>query len=243
MTPTDPADPAAGDRPVRSRRASRSVRRGERFVSDFASPDYVLVRPEDQVAASSVAAIVRQRLDSLAPGEFLHSRDVPGVRTAVNAAFALELAARADLVRVRPGLFWKGTKSRFGAGRPSALAAALAIAGTGAGPSGWSAVYALGLTTLVPVRPTIAVAGRRVRIAGCAVVTRSNLQRVLLNPTEIAVLEVVHGGLLDHDDASASAALFSKAGDGVIDPVRLRAVAAAEHPRRIAVELEALLGT
>jgi len=61
------------------------------------------------------------------------------------------------LVRVRPGLYYKGVHTALGLTEPHPLDVALQIAGQGSGPAGFSAASALGLTTQVPSVIEVAV--------------------------------------------------------------------------------------
>jgi hypothetical protein len=72
----------------------------------------------------------------------------------------------------------------------------MAIAGAGAGPASVSATALLGLTTQVPAVETIAVPGRiPTPPTGVRFVSRSIERRILgLEPTEVAVLEVLRDG-------------------------------------------------
>lgn len=141
--------------------------------------------------AASIADSIRASVEAAPVGAFIRSADVSGPRAAVNTALS-RLAAAGDLVRVRNGLYWKGVKSRFGAGRPGLLDAAIAVAGTdGAGPSGWSAAHALGLSTQLPATPEVAVAGPVPSFAGVRFHKRNNLARRNLGFWEIALLEAL----------------------------------------------------
>jgi hypothetical protein len=140
---------------------------------------------------ASVANEVRAVVAAAPAGTFIRSTDLPGPRSAVNTALS-RLSSVGDVVRVRQGLYWKGVKSRFGTGRPSLLDGAIAAAGRcGAGPSGWSAAQALGLSTQIPATPEVAVAGPVPSYGGVRFHRRNNLARRDLGFWEIAVLEVL----------------------------------------------------
>jgi hypothetical protein len=139
----------------------------------------------------TVAAEVRAVVRATPAGGFIRSADISGTRAAVNTALS-RLAAAGEVVRVRNGLYWKGVKSRFGAGRPGLLDAAVAAAGRdGVGPSGWSAAQVLGLSTQLPATPEVAVAGPAPSFKGVRFHRRNNLARRDLGFWEIAVLEVL----------------------------------------------------
>jgi hypothetical protein len=141
--------------------------------------------------AASVASEVRAVVAAAPVGTFIRSTDIPGSRAAVNTALS-RLSSVGDVVRLRHGLYWKGVKSRFGAGRPALLDGAIAAAGTrGVGPSGWSAAQALGLSTQIPATPEVAVAGPAPSYEGVIFHKRNNLARRELGVWEIAILEVL----------------------------------------------------
>ena len=140
---------------------------------------------------ASVAGAVRAAIAAAPAGTFIRNADVPGSRAGVNTALS-RLAADGEVVRVRNGLYWKGVKSRFGSGIPGLLDAAIAAAGgDGAGPSGWSAAQALGLSTQVPAIPEVAVAGPVPSLRGVRFHKRNNLARRDLSVCEIALLEAL----------------------------------------------------
>jgi Family of unknown function (DUF6088) len=141
--------------------------------------------------AASVAETVRAVVAEAPAGTFIRSADVPGSRAAVNTALS-RLATAGELLRVHHGLYWKGVKSRFGPGRPGLVDVAMAVVGPdGAGPSGWSAAQALGLSTQVPAEPEVAVAGPVPSFVGVRFHRRNNLARRDLGFWEIALLEAL----------------------------------------------------
>jgi Family of unknown function (DUF6088) len=152
---------------------------------------YDLLAREERAVTASVAGAVRAVIAAAPAGTFIRNADVPGSRAGVNTALS-RLAADGEVVRVRNGLYWKGVKSRFGSGIPGLLDAAIAAAGgDGAGPSGWSAAQALGLSTQVPAIPEVAVAGPVPSLRGVRFHKRNNLARRDLSVCEIALLEAL----------------------------------------------------
>jgi hypothetical protein len=136
---------------------------------------------------------IRERVESAAPGTFFRSRDFPGSTSAVETAMS-RLAGSGMLKRVHRGLYWKGVRSRFGPGRPPALAVGMELAGgRGVGPAGWTASHVLGLTTQVSPITELTVVGRKPPRApeGIRFHTRANLDRLGLRFHEIALLEVL----------------------------------------------------
>ena len=179
----------------------------------------------------STAALVKARVVSTPRGSFVRSRDFPGSSSAVDMALSRLVSERGPLVRVGRGVYWKGVDSRFGTGAPPALEAALEVAGPGAGPAGWSALRFLGLTTQLPALPHVAVPGRQPALRNARVSKRSNALRVLLNPAEVAVLEVLREDWIDRIDGGHKAlveALRRLTTDGQIRPGSIDEVAARE---------------
>ena len=179
----------------------------------------------------STAALVRDRVISTPRGSFVRSADFPGSSSAVDMALSRLASATGPLVRVGRGVYWRGVDSRFGAGAPPALEAALEVAGSGAGPAGWSALRFLGLTTQLPALPHVAVPGRQPALRNARVSKRSNALRVLLNPAEVAVLEVLREDWIDRIDGGHEAlteALRRLTTDGQVRPDSLDEVAGRE---------------
>ena len=179
----------------------------------------------------STAALVRDRVISTPRGSFVRSADFPGSSSAVDMALSRLASATGPLVRVGRGVYWRGVDSRFGAGAPPALEAALEVAGPGAGPAGWSALRFLGLTTQLPALPHVAVPGRQPALRNARVSKRSNALRVLLNPAEVAVLEVLRKDWIDRIDGghkSLVEALRRLSTGGQIRPGSVDEVAARE---------------
>ncbi|MGY1901240.1 DUF6088 family protein [Nocardia gipuzkoensis] len=127
-------------------------------------------------------------------GSFVRTNRLPGTSAAATSAVK-RACQRGELVRIRRGLYFKGAKSRYGMARPSAEAIAVEVLGTtGAGPTGFSAARAFGLTTQVPAEPAMVVTGLvPSAVPGVKVSTRGNLRRLALTSLEIAALELLRG--------------------------------------------------
>jgi hypothetical protein len=138
----------------------------------------------------TTAEMIRRKVQEVPAGTFVRPADLPGTRPAVLTALS-RLHADGELVRVRNGLYWKGLRSRFGSGRPNLLDAAVAVAGTGAGPTGWSATQILGLSTQLPAVPEVAVAGPVPTLEGVRFHRRNNAARHELNFFEVALMEAL----------------------------------------------------
>lgn len=143
--------------------------------------------------AVTTSAMIRKRVESADPGTFFWTSDFEGSTSAVETAMS-RLARAGLLRRVHRGLYWKGVRSRFGSGRPPALALGVELAGRrGVGPAGWTASHVLGLSTQVPPTTELSVAGRHAPSApaGLRFHTRANLDRLGLRFHEIGLLEVL----------------------------------------------------
>jgi hypothetical protein len=198
------------------------------------------------VSNVSVAPEVRKRV--------LHSRDrfwrpenFDGSPEAVAKALS-RLAHAGELRRVRRGLYWRGTPTRLGmAPPPPARFVHEVIDAAGTGPAGWSAGLALGLSTQVPRRETIAVPGRAPRNPGSVrFVSRaasSKRRDERLRPSEIALLEVLRdwNNLVE---VPADTALERIAGLAESGALRLDRVvrASTTEPPRVRERLRRLLG-
>lgn len=139
----------------------------------------------------SMAAAVRERVSSSAPGVFLRRKDFVGSDRAVESELSRMVLA-GELIRVRRGIYYRGRPTRFGMTRPSLVDAAIAVAGPGSGPAGVSAAHLLGLTTQVPGIVEIGAAGKVPEaMKGVRFRLRPYGRRGLgLTPVEVAVLEV-----------------------------------------------------
>lgn len=142
------------------------------------------------VAAPSAA---REWVMTRPPGTYFRTADVPGTAASVDSALSRLAVADGPIERVRQGVYWrKGATTRFGSTRPDPAQIALVAAGAGAGPAGASAANIVGLSTQVPRQPHVAVVGRAPKgLHGVRITARANPHRVLLTPTEVAVLESV----------------------------------------------------
>lgn len=159
-------------------------------VKFFTFLAYFLYEGSDMAPLRSAA---REWVMSCPPGTYFTTADVPGTPGSVDSALSRLAGPDGPIQRVRRGVYWrKGTQTRFGSAKPDPVRIALAAAGAGAGPAGATAANTVGLSKQVPRRPHIAVVGRVPKgLRGVQITARVNPHRVLLNPTEIAVLESV----------------------------------------------------
>lgn len=147
-------------------------------------------RPPMNATPTSTAEQVRARVLRSRRSRFWHAHDFAGPVGAVSAEL-VRLAAVGELARIRPGLYWRGQRTRFGMVRPSQLAVALRVAGRGAGPTGVTGAHALGLTSQVPGTILVAVPGTApAGWDGVRFESRPRRRRVLTS-VEVAVVEVL----------------------------------------------------
>lgn len=155
----------------------------------------ILCQVFDTIFPMTIALGTAGKVLQAAPvGTFVHTKNLPGSSAA--AASAVKRAhQRGELIRIRKGLYFKGTKTRYGMTRPPAEAVVVEVLGkTGVGPTGYSAARAFGLTTQVPATPAMAITGHRAPTGlPVKVTTRSNTARAVLRPLEIAALELLRG--------------------------------------------------
>jgi hypothetical protein len=142
----------------------------------------------------SVSLSPGQHLEGVPAGSFVHVDALPGSRAAASSA-ASRAHKRGELIPIRKGLYWKGTRTRYGMSRPPSEAAAVEILGkVGVGPTGHTAARALGLTTQLPATPALTIAGPvPSSVPGVRVSRRNNMRRRELSYTEIALLELLRG--------------------------------------------------
>lgn len=133
-------------------------------------------------------------LAAIPSGSFVRVSDLPGSATARSCAVSRARKA-GTLLPIRNGLYFKGVKTRYGMTRPSSEDIAMQVLGsTGVGPTGVSAARALGLTTQVPARPSLTIAGTvPTSVPGVTVSKRNNMGRRNLRYAEIALVELLRG--------------------------------------------------
>ena len=198
------------------------------------------------MSETSVAKAIRKRVLP-SRNRFWRPEDFEASPDAVAKTLS-RLAEAGELRRVRRGLYWRGTPTRLGmAPPPPERLAGEVVGGSGTGPGGWSAALALGLSTQVPRRETIAVPGRAPRDPGAihfvsrAASTKRRDER--LRPVEVALFEVLRDwdGLVEvpTDDAIERIGRLVDAGALRLD--RLVRASATEPPR-VRERLRSLLG-
>ena len=181
---------------------------------------------------------------NLPSGSYLRVGSLPGspaaARTAIHRA-----AKRAELASVSRGLYYKGTKTRYGMTTPPPEDVALELLGrVGVGPAGVSAARAFGLTTQIPAMSELAAAGPvSTKIRNVVVHKRNNMSRRGLNYTEIALLELLRDWrhTSEADWSELAAAVRAKVADGKIRPRKVLSALPSEHHRSVAEATTALL--
>jgi hypothetical protein len=194
----------------------------------------------------SIATTMRKRILS-SRDRFWRPVDFDASPDAVAKTLS-RLAEAGELRRVRRGLYWRGAATRLGmAPPPTDRFAHEVVGGPGTGPGGWSAALALGLSTQVPRRETIAVPGRTPRNPGAihfvsrAASTKRRDER--LRPAEVALFEVLRDwdALVEAPTSDAVSRVGRLADSGAIRVDRLVRASTTEPPR-VRERLRDLLG-
>lgn len=198
------------------------------------------------MAAVPIATNVRNSVLT-SRDRFWKPEDFPGAPLSVAKALS-RLEKAGELRRIRRGLYWRGVVTPLGMAPPSAMKLTKELVGTrGVGPAEGSAALALGLSTHVPRRVTVAVPGRvpRSPVETVRLVSRSASTKRLdkrLQPAEVALLEVLRDWNRYVEEPTPEA--FNRIGrlieDGAIRVARV--VAASEtEPARSRSRLRSLL--
>lgn len=158
---------------------------------------------------------------------FVRAESLPGTSTTIRKALS-RAAKDGVVVRVGPGVYYKGVPTRYGMTRPSDGEALRVILGErGVGPAGYSAARAWGVTTQIPAVTEVATLGARKKIRNVKLITRSNLRRTDLNEMEIALLELLRD----------PATLVESGWDGLIERVKKAAVDGRIRPQALRAAL------
>jgi hypothetical protein len=140
------------------------------------------------------------------------------------------------IVRVKPGLYYKGVSTKYGMTRPSESEVLREIVGErGVGPAGYSAARAWGMTTQVPAVRELATLGARRKVANVKLITRSNLRRVDLNAREISLLELLRDPetLVESGWGALVQRVRAASSDGSVRREALRAAVPGESSRAV----------
>lgn len=179
-----------------------------------------------------------------ARNRFFTVDDFVGSRSTVGRALS-RLADDGELIRVKRGLYWRGTKTPLGMSPPSSTLILRVVYGktAGVGPTRLDAARKLGLTTQVARTPAFAVP---FVVEGLSLVLvnrarRTGRARYHLDDTEVALFEVLYSwdDVVELSSVDAVARLRSLIGK----TIRPKAVAAASttESARVRERLRALL--
>lgn len=198
------------------------------------------------MSAANVAPEIRKKVLP-SRDRFWRPEDFDGSPDAVAQAL-VRLARAGDLRRVRRGLYWRGAPTRLGMAPPRPGRVADEVIGAlGRGPAGRSAALALGLSTQVPRRETLAVAGRAPRNPGMlrfvSRVASTKRRDERLRPPEVALLEVLRDWdtLVEVPARDAVDRIAGLAENGTLRLDRLVRASSTEPPR-VRERLRRLLG-
>lgn len=198
------------------------------------------------MVAVPIATNVRNRILA-SRDRFWKPEDFPGAPLSIAKALS-RLEKAGELRRIRRGLYWRGVMTPLGMAPPSAMKLTKELVGTrGVGPAEGSAALALGLSTHVPRRVTVAVPGRvpKSPVETVRLVSRSASTKRLderLRPAEVALLEVLRDWNRYVEEPTPEA--FNRIGRLIEDrAIRVaRVVAASEtEPARSRSRLRSLL--
>jgi len=231
------AIPTAGAQPgQRPRRANAASPPGQDPPVNFAYRFNDIAGTMSAMGTTSVAAEVRKRVLA-SRDRFWRPEDFAGSPDAVAQGLS-RLARSGEVRRIRRGLYWRGAPTPLGmAPPPPGRLASEITGGMGAGPAGWSAALALGLSTQVARREAVAVPGRAprgpssLRYVSRAAATKRREER--LRPGEVALLEVLRDWerLVEVPPAEAVARIARLADDATIRLDRVARASDTEPPR------------
>lgn len=188
------------------------------------------------MAEPSVASTIRRRVVR-STDRFWRTDDFEGPPAAVAQTLS-RLARAGDVRRVRRGLYWRGASTALGMAPPPSDRFVNEVVGPpGAGPAGWSAAVALGLSTQVPRQETVAVVGRAprslgsVRFVSRAACVKRRDER--LRPPEVALLEILRewDDLVELSSSTAVRRIANLAGSSVLRLDRIIRASPTEPPR------------
>lgn len=187
----------------------------------------------------SPSAVIR----STPERSFVHVSRLPGTSAAARQA-ASRAARNGELLPIRKGLYYRGTKTRYGMTRPHIEEVAREVIGEeGTGPAAYSAAREWGVTTQVPSSFHVATLWKVDPIAGVTQHARRNRERTKLNAKEIALLELLRAPEVYVE--SGWDALVERVREAVIDKrVRkevLRTAVAGEHNTAVRESFDRLI--
>lgn len=191
--------------------------------------------------APSSAARIRKRIER-SPGRYWSVDDFKDLNASGISRTLARLAKDGVVVRVGPGVYYKGRETSIGRSRPSpARMASQNVKNYNLKPAGMSAANALGLTTQIPRTPEYATTHRN---KPSAVVGRVHVlrppSRDRLDAREFALLEVIRTrGKYTDDEPSVFVRRITQMVTSEFDFSRL-AKAAMDEPARVRAILGAM---
>ena len=200
----------------------------------------------DVVRVRDTAKTVARRIGR-GRNRFYRASDFSGSRSAVEKALS-RLVEHGELLRVRNGLYWRGSETPLGMSPPNPREVVSVYAeGLPVGPAGVSAANYLGLTTQVPRLPEYAAPAivpdiDRIRIHRRAGRRAEARRLARLAVAEVAFLEVLDAWerVVELSPNEAIARLVAAFDDGTVDVSKI--VRAARHePARSRERLRLLL--
>lgn len=184
------------------------------------------------MAKSSTSALIQRRM-TRKPGELFTFADFADLPPAGVATALSRLNASGKIRKARKGVYYVPRKTVLGEVPVDPVALMRKIAPEKSYLTGLAASNALGLTTQVPARTTLALEGKRpTRISGVEFSKRNGTDRKGLAPKEAALLEVLREIGHASDLAPAETAdRLSRVVAASANPDRLLAAGMHEPPR------------
>jgi hypothetical protein len=137
------------------------------------------------VFCDMTALTASQAIRETPRGSFVPLSALPGPSVAARQA-ASRATRSGELVAVKPGLYYRGAKTRYGMTRPPVEEIVREVWGsTGVGPAGFSAAREWGVTTQVPKTFSVAALWTVAPIDGVTQYSRRNRARGELNPERL----------------------------------------------------------
>ena len=194
---------------------------------------------------TSAASLRRRILAS--QGKYWHASKLTGPESTIQHILT-ELERDGELIHIRKGLYWRGTKTPLGMSPPpgGSLTTKVAKTTNGIGPAGLSASNMLRLSTQIPRHSWIAVPNRAPTPTGTITfvsrAARTGRTSAKLTPLEVALLETLEGWdrIIEIPIDQAWKRMRTMLSSHEIDASRL-AKAARTEPGLVRVRLSALL--
>ena len=201
-------------------------------------------RTEGRISAASL----RRRILA-SQGKYWHAGKLSGPASTIQHILT-ELERAGELIHLRKGLYWRGTKTPIGMSPPPSGSLTTKVAKTtnGIGPAGLSASNLLRLSTQIPKHSWIAIPNRAPTPSGTikfvSRAARTGRASAKLTPLEVALLETLEGWdrIIEIPMEQAWKRMCTMLISNEIDASRL-AKAARTEPGLVRVRLSALLSS